>query len=76
MTETGRHDLREVIEDRHGGRSTLVTSQIPLSRWHDAIGDPTLADGILDRLVHGAHRIGLAPGPSMRQSPRGGERDE
>ncbi len=76
MTETGRHDILEVLEDCHGVRSTIVTSQIPVSKWHDTIADPTLADAILDRLVHGAHRIELAPGPSMRQAHRVGEHDE
>jgi DNA replication protein DnaC len=60
-----RHDLLEVIEDRHGRRSTLVTSQLPLEHWHEAIGDPTLADAILDRLVHSAYQIALK-GDSMR----------
>jgi len=60
-----RHDLLEVLEDRHGIRSTIVTSQFPVKKWHDTIGDPTIADAILDRLVHNAHRIDLA-GPTMR----------
>jgi DNA replication protein DnaC len=61
-----RHDLLEVIEDRHGRRATMVTSQLPLEHWHEAIGDPTLADAILDRLVHSAYKIALK-GDSMRQ---------
>lgn len=66
VTDTGRRDLLEILEDRHGRRSTLVTSQLPVATWHDALGDPTLADAILDRLVHNAHRIELR-GESMRK---------
>jgi DNA replication protein DnaC len=61
-----RRDLLEILEDRHGRGSTIVTSQLPVEHWHDAIGDPTLADAILDRLVHNAHRLPLA-GESMRK---------
>lgn len=61
-----RHDLLEILEDRHGLKSTLITSQIPLELWHEQIGDPTMADAILDRLVHCAHTIQLK-GESMRK---------
>ncbi len=61
-----RHDLLEILEDRHGLKSTLVTSQLPIDQWHEQIGDPTLADAILDRLVHSAHKIKLK-GESMRK---------
>lgn len=61
-----RHDLLEILEDRHGLRSTLVTSQLPIDHWHEQIGDPTLADAILDRLVHCAHKVKLK-GESMRK---------
>ena len=61
-----RHDLLEILEDRHGLRSTLVTSQVPVEHWHDIIGDPTIADAILDRLVHNAYKINLK-GESMRK---------
>jgi len=61
-----RHDLLEILDDRYGRRSTLVTSQIPVERWHQLIGDPTYADAILDRLVHNATRIEL-DGESMRR---------
>jgi len=54
-------------EDRYQVRSTILTSQLPVSRWHEQIGDPTLADGILDRLVHNAHRIEMR-GDSMRKN--------
>ena len=61
-----RRDLLELLDDRHGQRSTLVTSPLPLAHWHEIIGDPTLADAILDRLVHNAYRITLK-GESMRK---------
>ena len=54
------------MEDRHGNRSTLITSQLPITEWHKAIGDATLADAILDRLLHNAHKITLR-GESMRK---------
>ncbi|MEX2963853.1 ATP-binding protein [Microbulbifer sp. TYP-18] len=66
LTPPQRNDLLEVIEDRHGRGSTLITSQLPVSKWHQTIGDPTLADAILDRLLHNAHRIKLE-GESMRK---------
>ena len=61
-----RRDLLELLDDRHGHRSTIVTSQIPVDHWHDIIADPTLADAILDRLVHNAYRLHLK-GESMRK---------
>ncbi len=61
-----RRDLLEILEDRHGVRSTMVTSQLPLDHWHKFVGDPTLADAILDRLIHNAHRINLK-GESLRK---------
>ena len=66
LTAEHRRDLLEILEDRHGARSTLVTSQFPIEKWHDVIGDPTLADAILDRLVHNAYKINLKGG-SMRK---------
>ncbi len=66
MTDTAGRDLLEILDDRHGHRSTLVTSQVPIENWHAALGDPTLADAILDRLVHNAYRINLT-GESMRK---------
>ena len=62
-----RHDLLEILEERYGRRSTIVTSQLPVTAWHDVIGDPTYADAVLDRLVHNAHRIELA-GESLRRA--------
>ncbi len=66
LTAENRRDLLEILEDRHGARSTLATSQLPIEKWHDIIGDPTLADAILDRLVHNAYKINLKGG-SMRK---------
>src|ERR1700692_407950 len=67
LDAAARHDLLEILEERHGRRSTMITSQLPVDRWHEIIGDPTYADAILDRLVHNAHRIELA-GESMRRT--------
>ena len=61
-----RQDLMEVIEDRHGARSTLIGSRLPVTKWHARIGEATLPDAILDRLVHGSHRLPLK-GRSMRK---------
>ena len=61
-----RRDLLEILEDRHDTRSTIVTSQLPIDQWHHIIGDPTLADAILDRLVHNAYKLNLK-GESMRK---------
>jgi DNA replication protein DnaC len=66
LTDSERRDLLEVLEDRHGRRATLVTSQLPFDTWHQVVGDATFADAILDRLVHNAHRITLK-GASMRR---------
>ncbi|MBU0483928.1 MAG: IS21-like element helper ATPase IstB [Proteobacteria bacterium] len=66
MADQQRRDLLELLEDRYGKRSTIVTSQLPVSAWHEAIGDPTFADAILDRLIHNAHKIELK-GDSMRK---------
>jgi DNA replication protein DnaC len=62
-----RRDLYEILEERYGRRSTILTSQVPVDKWHEVIGDPTYADAILDRLVHNAHRIDLA-GDSLRRT--------
>ena len=58
--------LLELLEDRHGKRSTIITSQLPVQNWYDVIGEPTIADAILDRLVHSSHRIEL-DGDSLRE---------
>lgn len=69
LSQDNRHDLLEILEDRWDTRSTLVTSQYPVETWHERIGDPTLADAILDRLIHQAYRISLK-GDSLRASKR------
>ena len=66
LSEPERRDFWEICEDRYQTRSMILTSQLPVSRWHEQIGDPTVADGILDRLVHNAHRIEMR-GDSMRK---------
>jgi DNA replication protein DnaC len=66
LDQTSRHDLLEVIDDRVGSRSTIVTSQLPIEHWHGWLNDPTLADAILDRLVHQSYRLTLK-GESLRK---------
>ena len=67
LQEAERRDFWEICEERYQARSTILTSQLPVAQWHEQIGDPTIADGILDRLVHNAHRIELR-GDSMRKT--------
>jgi DNA replication protein DnaC len=67
MLPEQRRELLEIMEDRHGRGSTVVTSQLPVEHWHEIIGDPTIADAILDRLVHNAHRLTLK-GESLRKA--------
>ncbi len=69
MTAEQRRDLLEIMEDRHGRGSTMMTSQLPVQHWHEIIGDATLADAILDRLVHNAHRSALKCG-SLRKAEK------
>jgi DNA replication protein DnaC len=66
LTAEQRRDLLEIVDDRYEKGSLLVTSQIPVARWHELVGDPTIGDAILDRVVHRAHRIELK-GPSLRK---------
>ena len=70
MAESERRDFLEICEDRYQLRSMILTSQLPVAKWHEQIGDPTLADSILDRLVHNAHRIEMQ-GESMRKERNG-----
>jgi DNA replication protein DnaC len=70
----GRGILMEIIEDRHGKGSLIITSQVPVSKWHDVIGDKTMADAILDRIIHQAHRVELK-GESMRRKNLNGEKN-
>src|SRR5665811_659973 len=71
LSETERRDFWEICADRYQTRSMILTSQLPVARWHEQIGDPTVADGILDRVVHNAHRIEMK-GDSMRKKRGGG----
>lgn len=66
MNESQRKDLLEIIEDRYNTRSTIIASQLPLDKWHELIGDPIVADALLDRLIHNAHKIQMK-GESMRK---------
>ena len=69
MTARGRQDLLEVIDDRVGTLSVVITAQMPVAEWHVYIGEPTIADAILDRIVHNAHRVELK-GDSMRKQSK------
>ena len=64
-----RSALMEIVEDRHGKASVIITSQVPVNQWHDIIGEQTIADAILDRIVHDAHRINMK-GESLRRKGR------
>jgi len=66
LTELQRRDILEVIDDRHTTKSTVIASQLPVEKWHDYVGDPTIADAVLDRVVHNAHRI-KPKGPTRRK---------
>jgi DNA replication protein DnaC len=78
LTANQRRDLMEIVEDRHGNGSTLITSRLPVDKWHDIVGEPTFADAILDRIVHNAYpqrslptsstcaRVRIAEFPSIR----------
>jgi DNA replication protein DnaC len=70
FTDEARRDFLEIMEDRHGVRSTIIASQFPVDTWHDIIGDATLADAICDRVVHNAHKI-ILTGESMRKTHSG-----
>jgi DNA replication protein DnaC len=70
LSASQRRDLMEIVEDRHGRGSMLITSQLPVAAWHEVIGEPTLGDAILDRIVHNAYRLEL-DGPSMRKIKAG-----
>ncbi len=61
--------MLEIIEERHGVRSTIITSQLDVKKWHDYVGEPTMADAILDRIVHNSYRVG-PKGPSRRKGER------
>lgn len=69
LDQSGRNDLLEVLDDRVGARSTVITSQLPVEHWHAYLNDPTLADAILDRVLHSAHKLALA-GESLRKTEK------
>ena len=71
LTVAQAQDMLDILEDRNGSGATMIVTQVPVDEWHGRMGDPTIADAILDRLVHGAHRIALR-GESMRKVQRGG----
>jgi len=71
-TDQERRDLLEILEDRSGLRSTIMTSQLPTSKWHDHVGDPTIADAVCERILHNAHRLALK-GPSRRKEEAAAE---
>jgi DNA replication protein DnaC len=75
LTPEQRRDLLEIIEDRYDAGATMMTSQLPVDQWHQVIGEPTLADAILDRLVHNAYRLELQ-GESMRKRQATKEKTE
>jgi len=78
LTDMHRRDLLEILDDRYDTKSTLIATQLPVELWHEAIGDPTMADAILDRLVHNAYRLDIK-GESMRKArgiPAGGMLDQ
>ena len=70
LAEQERRDFLEICDDRYNRRSTILTSQVPVAKWHAQIGDPTIADSILDRMVHSAYRLELS-GESMRKKKGG-----
>jgi DNA replication protein DnaC len=74
LTEDARRDLLEILEDRYALRATVITSQLKHERWHAFLSDPTVADAICDRVIHGAHKIALA-GPSRRKTREGASKD-
>ena len=67
LSDQHRRDLLEILDDRYNLRSTIITSQLPMAHWHEAVGDPTLADAILDRVVHNSYKINIS-GNSMRKA--------
>ena len=71
LTDAQRQDLLEILDDRDGTRSTVITSQLPSDRWHEYLGDPTMADAILDRVLHRAYPLTLG-GPSRRKPDANG----
>jgi len=75
LSEQERRDFLEICDDRYNRRSTVLTSQLPVEKWHAQIGDPTVADSILDRLVHNAYRIELSGDSIRKKKGRGCSED-
>ena len=75
LSEQERRDFLEICDDRYNRRSTILTSQLPVEKWHAQIGDPTVADSILDRLVHNAYRIELSGESIRKKKGRGNSED-
>ena len=75
LDASARRDLYEILEERYGRHSTILTSQVPVGKWHEVIGDPTYADAILDRIVHNAHRLDLTGDSLRRMRPRATSKD-
>lgn len=69
LDANSRSVLMEIVEDRHGAHSTMITSQLPIAQWYEIIGEQTIADAVLDRIVHDAHRLDLT-GESLRRRPK------
>ena len=69
LKDDERQDMLEVLEDRYDARSTIIASQLPTTKWHGFIGEPTIADAICDRVLHNAHRLVLK-GPSRRKEAK------
>ena len=75
LDASARRDLYEILEERYSRHSTILTSQVPVGKWHEVIGDPTYADAILDRIVHNAHRLDLTGDSLRRMRPRATSKD-
>jgi DNA replication protein DnaC len=76
LTSQQGRDLLEIVDDRHGRGSTIVTSQLPVDHWHEVIVDPTIADAVLDRLVHTAHRLALDGETLRKPTEKAGKRSK
>ena len=70
LAKSEKHDLLEIVEDRHDRHSTLLTSQLPIAQWHEYLGEPTVADALLDRVLHNSHRLELVGESMRRNAPR------
>jgi DNA replication protein DnaC len=71
LNDEQRHDLLELVEERYERKSLIIASQLPIEKWHEVIGDPTIADAILDRIVHNAYKLSIKAKKSMRESRTG-----